>query len=104
MQLQSDERMLLVGMFSAEQVRAFATQLSNGILCALVPVENVADLRRELRDLNNILVVPEDPDGHVPWVDGYFSVVLAAGSEATAEMQRALCATGKFVRSDVVRS
>jgi len=100
MELKPDDRMLLVGQFSGEQVRAFAAQLSNGSLSALVPEDAVSGLRRDVVDLLNVLVVPEDPDGHVPWADGYFTVVLAPGLASPSEgLARVLAEDGRFVQS-----
>lgn len=97
MDVKPHERMLLAGQFSVEQVRAFAAQLSTGSLCALVPAELVSELRRGLCDAQNVLVVPEDPEGGIPWADGYFSLVVAPGvNEITPEVARVLAAGGTW--------
>jgi hypothetical protein len=105
MELKPDDRMLLTGRFSAEQVRAFAAQLNTGSLSALVPAESVPDLRRALCDVQNVLVVPEDPDGYVPWADGYFTLILAPGlTKMTPELARVLAADGTWSPSPFVQS
>ncbi len=92
------DRMLLVGQLPAAQVAALAGSLTHGSLCVLVPADAVAELRRELREVTNVMVVPEDPeDGAVPWADAYFTRIWAPGKgEITPELQRVLQPGGAY--------
>jgi hypothetical protein len=86
MDLKATDRLLVAGPAEAAELRKFAAAVADGSVCALVPADAVASLRRDLRDITNILIVGADEDGAVPWVDGYFTRVIAA--EMTPELQR----------------
>ena len=86
MDLKSSDRLLVAGPTGAAELRQLAAQLTQGSVCVLAQAGAVGDLRRELKDITNILIVPEDEDGTVPWVDGYFTRVIAP--EMTPELRR----------------
>lgn len=86
MNLKPTDRLLVAGPTGAAQLRELAAQLTEGSVCVLAPAGAVGELRRELRDMTNVLIVPEDEEGTVPWADGYFTRVIAP--EMTAELQR----------------
>lgn len=98
MDVQPYDRMLLVGQLPVDELKALAASLSAGSLTLSAPSEAVADLRRELRDIGNVLIVPSEQDGTIPWADGYFSVLWAPHAEhAEVEFTRVLVPGGRCI-------
>jgi hypothetical protein len=72
-----------------------AGQLSRGLLVALLPESEVYELRRVLRDLDNIMFAPADQQGMIPWRDGFFTQIYAPAHDGpSAEMLRVLSPGG----------
>jgi hypothetical protein len=72
-----DDRVLLLAVPASDEVRALAAQLSSGIVVCLAPEDRVSDLRREVSNVENVMVAPAADDGSIPWKEAFFSVVVA---------------------------
>jgi hypothetical protein len=86
------DRALLLDPRPADDVRALAGKLSQGVLvCIAADQDAVYDLRREVRDLENVMVTPADPEGTISWKDEFFTIVYAPHlKELSGEMLRVL--------------
>jgi hypothetical protein len=86
---------LLLATPPAEELLALASRITGGIVVALVEEDEVYAGRRLVRDHDNVMFTPADPDGLIPWRDGFFTIVWAPGLvEPTAEMRRVLAENG----------
>jgi hypothetical protein len=78
-----------------EDLLALASRVTGGIVVALVSEDEAYAGRRLVRDYENVMFTPADPEGLIPWRDGFFTIIWAPGTtEPTAEMRRVLTADG----------
>jgi hypothetical protein len=90
----SDDRVL--AMCSVAELPAIAARAA--LVVGIVSADEVHDARAALRDHSNVMIVPSDPDGTIPWTHEFFSVVYAPSvAEPTSEMLRVLIAAGTLV-------
>jgi hypothetical protein len=95
MELRPEDRVLLLALTSFEEIPALAAQLSEGICVGVLEGDAIYEARRLLRDCPNVMMVPAEPDGTLPWREGFFSVVVApALAEPTPEILRVLAPGG----------
>jgi hypothetical protein len=81
-----------------EDLLALASRVTSGIVAALVSEDEVYAGRRIVRDHDNVMFTPADPDGSIPWRDGFFTLIWAPGvPEPTGEMRRVLIAGGVII-------
>ena len=84
-----DDRVLLLSVPGSSDVRALAGQLRSGIVVCLVAADRLHKLRRDLHDLENVMVAPASEDGGIPWRESFFSVVFAPDeAEPSADVLR----------------
>ena len=89
------DRILLVGVPPAEELRAIALQARDGLVVAVGPDEAVRAARKALADLDSVMLVVESDDGRLPWQDGFFTKVFAPHpSPADTEVYRVLAPGG----------
>lgn len=95
MQLRPDDRVLLLALPPAEDIPKIAGQLTQGICVGVLEGDAVYEARRLLRDCPNVMIVPAEADGILPWKEEFFSVVFApALAEPTTEILRVLAPGG----------
>jgi hypothetical protein len=91
MDLASTDRVLLLGIEQADEIRAIAERVTGGIVVSVMDRDAVYDARRSLLDRSNVMIVPAEGDGTLPWKENFFSVVYApAAAEPSGEMMRVL--------------
>ena len=97
--------MLLLAAPSTTELRALAEKLTNGIVSALLPADDVYKGRRAVADCTNVMFTPADADAPIPWRDGFFSVVFAPGlEEISRDIERVLAPGGSaYLARKVVR-
>jgi len=101
--LDPNERILLVGLPPLAVIHRLAGRLENGIVVVLGDGEQIYALRRELAGEENVLVTPGSAED-IPWKDEFFSIVIDArgpqahSAAAGREMVRVLAAGGRLLR------
>ena len=89
MELKPTDRVLLLTMPSLDEVRGIATQVSEGLVVAIPEGDAVYEARASLRDYPNVMIIPADPEGSIPWRDEFFTTVYAPhADQPTREMLR----------------
>ncbi len=84
--------------------------METGLIVGLADPEKLTEARQACRDRDNVMFVPADPQGLIPWRDEFFSRVYAPEQEElTAEIMRVLIpgglaylATGTYSRPQPV--
>lgn len=71
-----------------EWLRAALQKLTRGLAVVIDDADIVAAGRAAFRDFDNVLFVPEDPTGTLPWTDGFFTKIIAP--QMSREMERVL--------------
>jgi hypothetical protein len=66
---------LLLAMPPAEELLELSARLTHGLIAVLVSQEEVYEGRRVAAGVDNIIFSPTDPDGNVPWRDGFFTII-----------------------------
>ena len=95
MEVAASDRVLLLSLPPLEEVRSVARQLTRGILVGVLVKDEVFEARKGLRDFPNVMIVPAEADGTIPWREDFFSVIYApALSEPSAEILRVLAPGG----------
>jgi hypothetical protein len=95
MELEATDRVLLLTMPPLEEVTAIATQVSKGLVVGVLDGGAVYDARAELRDFTNVMIIPADPEGKLPWRNDFFTTVYAPEvTNPTAEMLRVVVPGG----------
>ena len=90
----SDDRVL--AMCPVAELQGIAARAA--VVVGIVDADDVYDARAALREYSNVMIVPSDPDGTIPWTHEFFSVVYAPSvAEPTSEMMRVLIAGGTLV-------
>src|SRR5687767_14098085 len=95
MDLRPDDRVLVLTALSAEELSDIAA-VAALVVCVLES-DAVYDVRAALREFQNVMVIPADPTGSIPWRDEFFSVVYS-DSDATGDTLRVLIPGGRLVR------
>ena len=104
--LDPNERILLVTAPPPDVIRRLAARLEDGIVVLLAEGEELYRLRRELASIENVLVAPGSAED-IPWKDEFFSLVVdqpgnrAPSEAAQAETVRALVPGGRLLRGDI---
>jgi hypothetical protein len=78
-------RILVLAPLPFEQIAALASDAVQVVVGS--SGETMFELRRQSRELDNVMVVPADPPV-IPWVDAFFSEVIATSEWPEAEIQR----------------
>jgi len=95
MTLLPDDRVLVVGQRPAAELRIIASTLIRGQLTVIADGDAVHELRRELREVDNVMIVPSEQDGSIPFSEKVFSVVSAPdAAEVTEDLLRVLIPGG----------
>jgi hypothetical protein len=98
--LQADDRVLLLALPPAEELLAIASTLTEGLLVGLAPAEQVHEARKTVADYENTMFAPADPEGVIPWRDHFFTVIVAPQlDDVTDEIRRVLVAGGSVYLS-----
>jgi SAM-dependent methyltransferase len=93
--LQADDRVLLLALPPATELLGIATALTEGLLVGLAPAEQVYAASKTVTDFENTMFAPADPEGIIPWRDHFFTVIFAPHLEvATDEIRRVLAPGG----------
>lgn len=91
MEIRADDRVLLLALPPAPELRAIAQRASDGIVVGLANGDALYEARRELKECANVMVTPGEPDGMLPWKDEFFTVVYApTAAEPSEEILRVL--------------
>jgi hypothetical protein len=91
MDLAGDDRVLAIA--PVDTLREMAARAA--LVVGVFDGDGVYDARAALRDCSNVMIVPSDPEGTIPWKDEFFSVVYApSASRPTVEMLRVLVSGG----------
>jgi hypothetical protein len=59
----------------AAELLELSSRLTHGLVAVLVSEEEVYEGRRLARDVDNVMFSPADPNGNVPWPDGFFTII-----------------------------
>ena len=96
--LRSDDRVLVIDPTPEVPLETWARQVAEGLLVVTAQGDDVYEMRRRLRDHNNVMITGSEPDGVVPWRDGFFTVVVAPSrtSVREQELRRVLSADGRL--------
>ena len=95
MDIRSADRVLLLELPPAEEVRDIAAAATDGIVVGVLDREAVYNARATLRDFENVMITPAEDDGILPWKDDFFSIVYAPSlKEPTPEVLRVLAPGG----------
>lgn len=92
-EVSDDDRVLLLETFPSKDVLELAARLDRGLVVVLAG-DDASTLRPFFRDAANIMVSPGDRD-HIPWQDGFFTLVLGAGADVSPEVRRVLSPGGR---------
>jgi hypothetical protein len=96
-EVESTDRVLLLSIPSSAEIAMLAGRLSRGILVCIADQDRTYELRQELSDRQNVMVVPVDPEGAIPWRDEFFTVAYAPHlAEPPAEILRVLAPAGRI--------
>lgn len=91
MDLRPTDRVLLLSLPPAEEMRQIASRVAGGIVVGVLDGDAVYEARRALRDYANVMITPAETDGSLPWKEDFFTVVYAPEStEPSPEMLRVL--------------
>ena len=94
MNLQPDDRVLLLSVPTEAELLAMATTLTDGLLVGLASSDQIVSARRTVADFENTMFAPEDPEGVIPWRDHFFTVVFAPHLPALTDEIKRVLATG----------
>ena len=97
-EIRPDDRVLSLVIPGESVIKAISAKLTHGLLVAVGPDNDVRSARRAFTDLDNVMIVPDDPSGMIPWQDAFFSVVLAPETSThDPEVRRVLVPEGRIV-------
>lgn len=92
MELSSGDRVLALA--PVAELRDLAEKVA--LLVGILDPDAVYEARAALRNFSNVMIVPADPEGTLPWKDEFFSVVYApSAAEPDREMLRVLAPGGR---------
>ena len=93
-----DDRVLMLGIPDGAAIVEIAGRLTRGLLVGIGPEADVLAARRACSACDNVMFVPADPDGVIPWQDQFFSLVIANAVEAQGrEVARILARGGRVL-------
>lgn len=75
MQLEPNDRLLVLSQIDAAGLRSLAQQVEPGVVVVLSRDESIYDLRRDMADSVNVMC-QWIPDSVIPWRDYFFGKVL----------------------------
>jgi hypothetical protein len=73
--VRSNDRFLLLSIPQPSFIAQLAARLPAGLIVGLGPDEEVRAARCELREVDNVMLVPASPDD-IPWQDGFFTKAI----------------------------
>jgi hypothetical protein len=101
--IQPDDRVLILGLAPADTMRSLATRVRRGILVGIGSEPGIYEARRALADLDNVMFVPAAERLEIPWRDEFFTKVIALEyAESGPEMLRVLVPGGALYLSGSV--
>ncbi|MBK5294008.1 MAG: hypothetical protein JJE04_20325 [Acidobacteriia bacterium] len=88
-QLQRGDRVLFLTIPDKALAASFSAQVGHGILVGIGTREEIAEARRVMIEIENMMFVPATPD-EIPWQDGFFNCILdpRGGWEVTPLTER----------------
>ena len=96
--IRPDDRVLILDISDTAGILELARKLNRGLLVGIGPDDDVRLVRRDCAAAHNVMIVPSDPTGTIPWQDHFFSVVVAHSDEAgSREVARVLAPGGKVL-------
>ncbi len=90
--LQDDDRLLLLWIPEPQEVERLSRRLSRGLLVAQGSEDEVWNARRACAHLDNVMFVPES-GGEIPWRDGMFTMAVGVAT-VTPELLRVVVPGG----------
>lgn len=100
--IRPDDRVVALIIPDASIIAEIAAKLAQGLLVAFGPEDAVRSARRACSELDNVMFVPADGSGMLPWQDSFFTIALIPpNSEGNAEVQRVLVPNARIVTIDL---
>ena len=91
--VQPDDRFLLLSIHEPSLIVQLAARLPAGLIVGLGADEEVRAARRQTRDLDNVMLVPATPDD-IPWQDRFFTKAV----DLICRWERPAKAAGELAR------
>lgn len=92
------DRVLVLGIPEAAFVRKLSARLTDGLLVAIGAEAEVRKARSVCADCDNVMFIPADPSGVIPWQDRFFTVVIARSDSLQKETSRVLVPNGRVLK------
>jgi hypothetical protein len=105
-QLQADDRVLLLAIPSTSELTRIARMLINGVVVALGDSEEVRAACVAMAEFKNVMFLEAPPD-QIPWRAAYFTKIIVPPHletllpHAAAELHRLLAPGGQIVKTTV---
>ena len=85
MDVRPTDRVLLLRFETVDEVQAIAERVSSGMVVGVTEGDGVYEARRALQDFTNVMIIPAEPHGTLPWKDDFFTVVSAPRAHGPSE-------------------